>query len=56
MEDDKNKLNKNEDVIIKEFYNKLIKDQEKLPEEFYKILDDNFWDLIVKYKKENKNN
>lgn len=35
-------------LVLKEFYDKLASQQEPLPPEFQKVIDDNFWELLVK--------
>jgi len=33
---------------LAKFYNKLAASQEPMPPEFQKVIDDNFWDLLIK--------
>jgi len=33
---------------IKKFHKDLLRNQKPLPPEFQKIIDDNFWDLLIK--------
>jgi len=39
-------MKKEDEEILKIFWNELINSQEDLPEEFQKVLDEHFWDLL----------